>query len=450
MIRPLALALVLVLPIQAQPESAEQRANRAAAARFQGRLEGAGGPEAVIAALQEVRGLSFRTVDLPAVDRPSDEDWIETYYGSLRVLDAEADRFDTAAHGGDGDGIVSRNDLVEVAGEGNWSRRFTPQMVSAARFLLENPRLLRHLDLAAQKDDGWPDERISVGPGSDVQEALLEELAVRALASGHNDVFVPETATGRPASDDGVLRIASWNLHVGKSRRGEDQIDLMTEHLTLERHDLYLLQEVRPRQARRLVEALGYRGYYSRTTRAMGNLVLVHPELEVVEERVVVVNASRPCVVGDLEAAFWSVLEYYDASAASSRSDRARRLQPRTAQLLRIESPGGRTAVVWNTHLSAHRDESVRVPQIEAIVAALGSMAGDREPVLGGGDLNSEADGPVADVLAAGGLSGRPHGIDWLVARNAGRPVNYERRLYWDEDIELSDHDLIRGAFRLP
>lgn len=255
-----------------------------------------------------------------------------------------------------------------------------------------------------------------------------------SLASHQNEVHHPDSPTTQPLSQDGLTAV-TWNLHHGDApdRHGaRGQIDEMVQALKEQSADVYFLQEVSPWDVDDLVDGLGMEGYWAHTAPLQGNLILVHPELEVQD------NVKRVVNYGDQTAIDVNgpklILDVIDDGG----------LEPRVMQVLRVQEPDGDTAVLWNTHLMNGGDTvEERLAQADRSFDLVESLAAPGVTVLGGGDLNSGASSRVLADLRARGFDVDGTGVDWFATRNGAREEVQVHRLTDSQGRPLSDHPLV-------
>lgn len=251
-----------------------------------------------------------------------------------------------------------------------------------------------------------------------------------SLASHQSQLFQPSEATTRPLNDE--LTVSTWNLHHGDraDRLGaRDQISEMIEALGDQKADVYLLQEVSPYHVEELVNGLGMNGYYAQTTPMQGNLVLVHPRLEVQA------NAKRVVNYGEQ-----TTLDEVSAPRLLLDIPQGRASEPRVVQALRVGRPDGSTAVVWNTHLMNGGDSpEERLAQAENSFAFVDGFARPGEAVIGGGDLNSTAGSEVLGLLGSHAYEAQGARIDWFGARGGELTTDVSQPTS-DSGDPLSDH----------
>ncbi len=278
------------------------------------------------------------------------------------------------------------------------------------------------------------------------------------VASQRNTVLTPDGSVqpAQGASTDGKLRLTNFNVHHLRGRDGDDegpgQTDRIVEELRARPSDVYTLQEVPPDQAQELADRLGYHGFFARTTDTQGNLMLVNPEVEVKNQRKVLLNTGE---TGN-SAATGDALDRYD-----DEDDDVARLvyEPRSGQLLDLELPGGKRTVVTNTHLTAGTPSNgadgqtfgaMRESQITRLQYEIGRFAAPGEQVVQAGDLNTwegEVQGWDRQQLLAGYDKDRrqPEQLDWVMARNGNANLTEYRELF-DGDQQVSDHPILRAV----
>ncbi|MCA9797428.1 MAG: hypothetical protein KC910_36705, partial [Candidatus Eremiobacteraeota bacterium] len=254
-----------------------------------------------------------------------------------------------------------------------------------------------------------------------------------SLASHQSDLHQPSRPTTRPLNDE--LTVVTWNLHHGDAADAlgsRNQTPEMIERMNEQKADVYLLQEVAPYHVEELVNGLGMNGYYAQTTALQGNLILVHPQLDVQANAKRVVNYGEQTTLDDVSAP--RLLIDIPQGRAS---------EPRVVQALRVGRPDGSTAVVWNTHLMNGGDSpEERLAQAENSFAFVDAFAQPGEAVIGGGDLNSGADSEVVAQLAAHDFQTQGARIDWFGARG-GTLTTEVSQPETDSGVPLSDHPTV-------
>jgi len=260
--------------------------------------------------------------------------------------------------------------------------------------------------------------------------------AIQDLASSQSRVLVPG-GEFRPqaASRDGSLRLVSWNLHHGQSPNQDGsrpQLNRMIQELRDQRAEVVLLQEVTPWHAQDLVDGTGMVGYYSQTTSTQGNMILVHPDVAVLDNAKGVLNHDAD---GWIEA----------AGASAHRAGR----EPRQVQALRLAQPDGRTVLVWNTHLSTSQaTRADRDAENQRLLDFVESQARPGEAILGGGDLNDRSEAPAPTLLEGHGFDVQGATIDWLAGRNLDSLQTGHATLTQSDGIRVSDHPLVWAEAR--
>jgi endonuclease/exonuclease/phosphatase family metal-dependent hydrolase len=260
------------------------------------------------------------------------------------------------------------------------------------------------------------------------------------LTSSQSRVYHPDDgqAPPRPLMEDGRLRVVSWNIHKSQSpdRQGARPEDASVVQRMLDaRADVYILQEVGPWQVQSLVDATGMNGYFSMTIPDQGDLVLVNPALKVTDQTKAIVNEKLEGAGG----AAHGIKEWYDQSG-----------EPRQAQAVRVETPGGRGVVIWNSHLMTTADlstpegQAARTDEARHIAALLDGFAGPGDAVVGGGDFNAMDHTPTVNVLRQDGFDAQGEHIDWITARGAGDfQLRHATLLEGDGVTQTSDHPMV-------
>ncbi len=263
--------------------------------------------------------------------------------------------------------------------------------------------------------------------------------AVRDLASTTNRVFHPNSPR-EAAAPDGELSVVSWNLHHGLSRDADGarpQLSQQIEQLNAEGAEVHLLQEVNPWDVQSIVDGTGMVGYFSQTNGRQGNMILVAPELEVS-------GNSRLTVNHDLAPG--------DLGAARSVVGLGGGGEPRAVQAVRVSEAGSSDNIlVFNTHLSTgSASPEARLQEGQLLHDFLKDQSQSGDIIIGGGDFNQGAQGPLVQDLKDDGYAVDGARIDWLAA-NGAAPVRVEHEtLYSPAGPQLSDHPIVRGEFRLP
>lgn len=277
------------------------------------------------------------------------------------------------------------------------------------------------------------------------------------VASQRNTVLQPDGSVvpAQGASRDGKLRLTDFNVHHLRGRDGDEdgpgQTDRIVEELRARPSDVYTLQEVPPDQAQELADRLGYNGFFARTTDDQGNLTLVHPEIEVENQRKVLLNTGKTGDTGATAEALEAHEDEEDDVAALVK-------EPRAGQLLDLRLPGGGKTVVTNTHLSAGTPENgadgktfgeLRESQLTRLQYEIGRFAAPGEQVVQAGDLNTwggEVESWDARDLLAGYSKERREAeqLDWVLARH-GRARLTEYRELFDGEQQVSDHPILQA-----
>jgi len=165
---------------------------------------------------------------------------VDTAEGALAILQARWDLFDTAAEGGDSDGIVSFRDLRAIVEDPD---DLAPEVVAAATFLLHNRRFFRLLETADQPGGG-ADGRVSA---DDLATFVALSTHLRTLNRDF-DRFAGAAEDGDRAGDgrDGVVteddlravaegrgptaEAARWLLDHDAQRERIAGYELLTDH----------------------------------------------------------------------------------------------------------------------------------------------------------------------------------------------------------------------------
>jgi endonuclease/exonuclease/phosphatase family metal-dependent hydrolase len=246
-------------------------------------------------------------------------------------------------------------------------------------------------------------------------------------------------------SPDGKLNVVAWNLHKGEGpndKGNPPQLDEMVREMRKAKGDVYNLQEVSPEQAQKIADAMGMKAYFTRTTPNQGDMMLVNPKLDVESNQKVTINGDiKP---GDAPGAVKQLGKWLKGSADHD-NDESQRNEPRVAQVLRVKTPDGKTATLWNTHMTALNDEKIRENQVEKITDYIGEHSPEGEPVIGGGDLNSRKDSSAIEEFKKRGYAIDGAEIDWISSKNTQTSPHVTRRdrLYDNKGIEISDHPMV-------
>ncbi len=307
-----------------------------------------------------------------------------------------------------------------AAGAGSYALAHAPVCAQAAPVALTDHGLCISPELAVKGSHAW---RILEGIPS------LPD-AVQGLDSSENQVLLAEGRPSWQAVEGGDLKVVTWNLHHERSRDADGarpQLDEMIAAMKDQRAGVYLLQEVSPGHVDELVEGLGMHGYYSQTTLLQGNLTLVHPDLPVTthSQRVLLNDGN-----GLQELKEWAL-----------QGDGQ---EPRSLQTVEVRLPSGREALLWNTHMPTHNyTDAQRTEAREAVLDELTRQAQPGQLVVGGGDLNAGADGSLANELRQDGHEVHAFHIDFVNAKNASGPTEFEGfKLHDAQGVQISDHPM--------
>lgn len=263
--------------------------------------------------------------------------------------------------------------------------------------------------------------------------------AARDNASTTNRVLQP-AQTSEATTPDGEISVVSWNLHHSTSRDADgarDQLGAQIQQLNEADAEVYLLQEVNPWHAQRIVDGTGLTGYYSQTTARQGNLILVNPGLEVHGNFRSTIN--HDITPGNTGEALQVVMRESGGK------------EPRLVQGVRVSERGSsETAVVFNTHLSTGKaTPEARQAEATKLQSVLVQTAQGDEAVFGGGDLNQGRSGSLLQDLSQAGYQADGAKIDWLVSRGADLRDVSSSNLYDSQGIMLSDHPIVSGTIAL-
>lgn len=259
--------------------------------------------------------------------------------------------------------------------------------------------------------------------------------ALSGWQSGQSQVINPE-ASSPQATQAGEVTVVSWNLHHGQSQDvtgARPQLDTMLDTLQEQDADIILLQEVAPQHADDIAEALDMQGYYAASTPVQGNMILLRPDIEVTGNTLALTTGqARWDGLGTLTD--WIL----DGKGAG---------EPRNMQVLDVTLPGGRNAVVWNTHnMTGEYPEAMHENGADIALAEIRSHLDEGEIVLGGGDLNARDDShPLIRGLNELPVQGYRENIDWIYASD-GLPVKFEHERVVSEGTMVSDHILVRAT----
>jgi len=282
---------------------------------------------------------------------------------------------------------------------------------------------------------------------------LLALLAVTGLFGSASRLVEPAQVESGAACPDGRLRVVNWNVHRfrGADRQGAPpQQHQILEELDEERADVYLLQEIPPGLERVTVDTLGMPGYQSLTLPDKSALVLLHPDLKVLENRRVwLFPTPEPADEAAAAAALANYQRY------THQQMERQYFEPRTAQIFVLETPSGKRLKLFHVHLTSGPADyqlegrpnlgTLRLEQARLLFPLLdeGGL-----PVVGGGDFN----GPeVAAEFRARGYQVGGRELDWLVARGVDQG-EVEVEMLRDErndELRLSDHPFMRAEYRL-
>lgn len=260
--------------------------------------------------------------------------------------------------------------------------------------------------------------------------------AIESLHSTHNQVSHPDGSRQPPAGlmDTGTLKTVTFNLHHERSPDSigaRDQTGDIVDALRAQKADVYLLQEVTPGHVDELVNGLGMDGYYSQTTTMQGNLILVHPDLQVTGESSHMI-ANGASDTGDAIHNLW---EWGREGGGT---------EPRSIQTVEVELPNGKSALLWNTHQpTVNYTDQQRIEGREKTMEALQQESRPGQIVIGGGDLNAGADGSLASMLRAEGHEVHAYHIDAINTKNAAGEVKFRGfHLNDSHGFHLSDHPM--------
>lgn len=256
---------------------------------------------------------------------------------------------------------------------------------------------------------------------------------VQDLASNQSRVLQP-TGSHKPAElpSEGGLRVVSWNLHHLQSPNQDgsrDQSARMLREINDQQAPVVLLQEVPPWHAQHLVDGTGMVGYYAQTTSTQGNLVLVHPDLQVTGQAKTLLNS-----------------EIDGLADAVGHLGRHGGQEPRQAQVVHLALPDGRQVMVWNTHLSTGAaTPSDRAAEQVRLVDFLDAQARPGEAILGGGDLNNRLQDPAPQRLVERGFDVQGASIDFLASRGVEGLQTGHATLRNQAGQRISDHPMVWG-----
>lgn len=282
---------------------------------------------------------------------------------------------------------------------------------------------------------------------------LLVLLAASAVAPASDGDPLERIGRGGPPPEGGMecaLDAVSWNIERGENLPGV--ASFLEEH----RPALALLQEVdldasrsgRVDVAGTLASRLGVQYLFAPEFEELGQGSSRRPAWhgQAVLTRLPV--SSARILRFRAQSDFWRPRWYLPNWAFMQR-----RRGGRNALALQL-GEGGRRLVVYNVHLESRGEETLRLREMEEVLADLGRHPAGT-PILVAGDLNTrEEDSPVVRALldagfraAAGGevTTRRGQALDWVFVRG---PVEVQRARVHRE-VEASDHYPITFRLRL-
>lgn len=257
--------------------------------------------------------------------------------------------------------------------------------------------------------------------------------ALEGLQSGRSQLLNADAQPSNVVNSD-ELDVVSWNLRHGQSQQAtgsRPQLPAMVETLKERAADVYLLQEVAPHDAGRIAEELGMKGYFAASSPVQGNLILLRPDMQVTGNTVAVTTGQNP------EQSGKTLTDWIRNQGGAS--------EPRNIQVLDVTLPGGREAVIWNTHnLTGEYPSEMHERASQIAVNEIQRHLQPGELVIGGGDLNARSPGhPLIDALSSlPGLQSGSEGIDWIFATN-GLGMNFRSERVEANGIMVSDHVLV-------
>lgn len=264
--------------------------------------------------------------------------------------------------------------------------------------------------------------------------------ALRSWNSGRHQV-IAAPSHGQNTQDAQNLKVISWNLHHGVSQDStgaRPQLDTMIDNLQEQDADILLLQEVNPKDAARLAKELGMQGFYAASTPVQGNMILLRPDFEVLQESVTVTTGQDPSQAT-------TTLKDWMLNGGGSH-------EPRTLQILDVELPNGQPAVVWNTHhLTGTYSPEQHEESAHIVQQSLQERIQPGELVIGGGDLNANrADHPLLQGLGQiEGVRGEAQNIDWIYSSQSIESEFFHQRVE-HQGVMVSDHPLVGAQLRIP
>jgi endonuclease/exonuclease/phosphatase family metal-dependent hydrolase len=305
-------------------------------------------------------------------------------------------------------------------------------------------------DLGGDGIEGIKNVFKDIGDSIDVAHNFID--TARDLASKKNNELTPRGDAKPPheLDKDGTLNVVSWNLHKGEgpNDKGQpEQFDKIIKEMRKAGGDVYNLQEVSPDQAQKIADEMGMKAYFTRTTPKQGNMMLLNPDLKVESNEKTTINGD--ITPGDTASAVKQLGRYMIGSAKGD--EEGQKNEPRVAQVLRVKTPDGKTATLWNTHLTGIKDDGWREGQVEKIGDYIDSHSPPGEPVIGGGDLNSRKDSSAIEEFKKQGFSVDGAEIDWIGSRNTQAPPHLIRNnaLYDEGGTQISDHPMVIAEVKL-
>lgn len=211
-------------------------------------------------------------------------------------------------------------------------------------------------------------------------------LALLLVGFGAGCGTVPGAASH--AAPSAGIRVLVYNIHAGRDAAGEVNLAQIASLVRRHGADLVLLQEVdrgtersgRVDQLAELERRTGFHGAFGRTLDYQGGGYGI------------AVLSRWPIA--------WDSLHPLPVEPAQERAGGA--YEPRGAQAVRVDGPGGELAVV-NTHLDASAGDGYRRQEVEGVLEAAGRVGSEASWAVVGGDFNAEpGSAPIERMRAAG------------------------------------------------
>lgn len=185
------------------------------------------------------------------------------------------------------------------------------------------------------------------------------------------------------------LRVVVFNIHAGKDAAGVDNLERVAQTVRESGADIVLLQEVdrfttrsaKTDQIGTLARLTGFRTAFGKTLDYQGG-----------EYGIAVL--SRWSIIGDT---------LIDLPVNPPQARAGGSYEPRGVLRVSIAAPGG-AIHVFNTHLDPSRNDSYRRQEIVSVLSAARAMQRPGALVLVGGDLNSEPESAIVELVASANL----------------------------------------------